>query len=83
MYIVKTVLLWDKSDGNTATFAPNKTVEIEESIFPQESEMIIKSTYLDGIIDSFNDYDEAEKIASDLNSLIEWGGFKIKEWCIY
>jgi hypothetical protein len=49
--------------------------------YPRVSEVILKSTYMDDVIDSFETVEEAHQVRDDLQSAIKPAGFLIIRWC--
>ena len=81
-YIMKSVSFGDKPAGNIAITALNKTAELSRSYFPEAVDIIQNNTYMDDIIDSFDDLSHANKIAVQINSIIKKGNFVVKKWTI-
>ena len=59
--VMKSVSFGDKSAGNIAITALNKTAEMSISEFPEAVDIIRNNTYMDDIIDSFDDLTHAKR----------------------
>ena len=53
-----------------------------EKLYPEATEIVINSTYVDDIIDSVESVEEASKITNGICHLLEPGNFHIKGWDI-
>ena len=80
VYTMTAVSFGDKPAAAIAAVSLRKTAEMGEEQFPEASNTIKKNSYVDDIIDSFNNHAEAEKITEDIDRVLAMGGFKIKEW---
>ena len=47
--------------------------------FPAAARCLLTSTYVDDVIDSFDEESTAERITNEIDELIRVGGFEIKE----
>ena len=81
-YVMKSVSFGDKPAGNIAITALNKTSEMSRSEFPEAVDIIRNNTYMDNIIDSFDDITHANKVAVQIDSIIKKGIFVVKKWTI-
>ena len=79
-YIIQRVSFRDKPSGTSATVALRKTAEMGREKYPQAAQIIQENTYMDDIIDSTEDLPTAQTIASDIENLINKGGFQVKGW---
>ena len=79
-YILTSVSFGDRPAGAIATTALRKTAELGKNEYPVAANVILKSSYVDDLIDSFENKEEAQTVMKDIETLIEPGGFKIKEW---
>ena len=78
---VKTVLTFgDRPSPSMATVAMRKTAEIQEESKPKAVEAIKKNTYMDDVCDSQPTLEEAKELISDVDEVLDAGGFRIKEW---
>ena len=62
------------------TVAMRKTAEFGHQEFPEATKTIINNSYMDDIIDSVNNKERAKSITRQIESVLEKGGFKMKEW---
>lgn len=78
---VKTVLTFgDRPAPAMATTAMRKTASLKEDVKPRAAEAIVKNAYVDDICDSVCTVEEAKDLTSDINEVLESGGFHIKKW---
>ena len=78
---VKTVLTFgDRPSPSMATVAMRKTAELKEEGKPKAAEAIKKNTYMDDVCDSQVSVAEAKQLISDIDEVLDAGGFRIKEW---
>ena len=75
---MKSVSFGDKPAGNIAITALNKTAELSRSEYPEAVDIIKGNTYMDDIIDSFDDLSDANEIASQIDIIIKKGNFIVK-----
>ena len=81
-YVMKSVSFGERPAGNIAITALNKTAEMSRSEFPEAVDIIRNNTYMDDIIDSFDDLTHANKVAVQIDSIIKNGNFVVKKWII-
>ena len=79
-YVIQRVSFGDKPSGGIATVAMRKTAELGHQEFPEATKTIINNSYMDDIIDSVNNKERAKSITRQIESVLEKGGFKMKEW---
>ena len=80
VYAMTRVSFGDKPAGAIATVALRKTaLECAES-HPKAADTIVKNSYIDDLIDSFDSNDEMMETAATISSILETGGFSIKHW---
>ena len=79
-YAMTRVCFGDKPAGAIATVALRKTVEEYKDQYPRAVDVILKNTYVDDIIDSFEDVTEAGLVKDNVDEMLKSGGFSIKEW---
>ena len=79
-YVITAVNMRDRPSGTIAIVALRKTAEISRDEFPRSSETILRNSYVDGIPESAYTREEALKITSEINQILERGGFRIKGW---
>ena len=78
---VKTVLTFgDKPAPAMAQTALRKTAKEAKETFPAAAKVIEDNTYMDDICDSVPTMNEANKLTTDLDSVLETGGFQVKGW---
>jgi hypothetical protein len=70
----------DKPAPAMAQIALQKTVEEEESSNPEAARTIKNNTYMDDILDSVDTKEEAKKLTSGVDIILETSGFKVKGW---
>ena len=70
----------DRPAGAIAIVALKKTAEMGKEQYPQAAKTIADNTYMDDIIDSVNDHQEAKTLMNNIESLIAKGGFQVKCW---
>ena len=80
VYMMMAVSFGDKPAGAIASLALRKTAEYSLTEYPVASKMIIKNTYVDDVIDSFNSIQEADQVTEDADTILEKGGFTMKGW---
>ncbi len=80
IYAMNVFTFGDKPAPVMAQIALQKTAEEGESINPEAARTIKDSTYMDDILDSVNTKEEARKLTSDVDRILEKGGFKVKGW---
>ena len=81
-YIMTSVTFGDKPSGVIAMMALKKTVEMHESKFPEVKNVVCKNSYVDDIVHSCDNMCEARQLTSDIDLVLNEGGFKIKHWII-
>ena len=62
------------------TMALKKTAKMKEKEYPRAPRMIINNTYLDNIVNSMKDQDEANNLVRQINHILNDGGFVVKQW---
>ena len=78
---VKTVLTFgDRPSPAMATVAMHKTAELKEDSKPKAAEAIKENTYMDDVCDSQASVAEANELISNIDEVLDAGGFRIKEW---
>ena len=50
-----------------------KTAKMKEKEYPRAARMIINNTYLDNIVNSMNDQDEANNLVRQINHILNHG----------
>ena len=79
-YVITRVSFGDKPAGTIATVALRKSAELGKSICPDASNMIIKNTYMDDLIGSCANIEDARSIMENVEKILEPKGFKMKGW---
>ena len=74
------VNMGDRPAPAICTEALYKTAKLFETDNPKAAELIVKSTYVDDIVDSFVDTDLAVETAAQVEEMLKKGGFRIKCW---
>ena len=78
---VKTVLTFgDRPAPTMAITAMRKTAKLKQDVKPKAAEAIINNAYVDDMCDSAGDSNEAKLLISDVDEVLEAGGFKVKRW---
>ena len=74
------VNMGDRPSGTKAIATLRKTAEMSKDEFPRSSETILNNSYMDNIPESAGSVEEAQKITSEIDKILNRGGFKIKGW---
>ena len=78
---VKTVLTFgDRPAPTMAITAMHMTAKLKQDAKPKAAEAIINNAYVDDICDSAGNASEAKTLISDVDGVLEAGGFKVKKW---
>ena len=72
----------DHPSGTMAIATLRKTAEMSEDEFPCSTETILSNSYMDDIPESTEALEEAQKITSEIDKILNRSGFKIKGWII-
>ena len=80
IWCITRVNMGDKPAGAIAVEAKDKTAEMFKDEYPAAAEAIIHSSYVDDIIGSVKSLAEAKDLTEGIDSILNKGGFKIKEW---
>ena len=80
IYKLMTVSFGDKPAGTIASLALRKTAELSANDFPVAATTIAESSYVDDILSSFEDDEEANSVIADIDLVLSKGSFCIKEW---
>ena len=62
------------------TVALRKTAEMGQHKYPKAAKVIEENTYMDDVIESVADKEQAKNLTHDIESLLNEGSFKMKEW---
>ena len=79
-YVIQRVSFGDKPSGAIATIALRKTAEFGQNEFPEATKVIKENSYMDDIIDSTNNKENALRITKKIEDILDKGGFKMKDW---
>ena len=82
-YVMTSVSFGDKPAGNIAIAVLHKTAEMGKERFPKAASTVIDNTYIDDIIDSYDDLSVAKNIANQIDEFIKVVGFEIKKMGIF
>ena len=80
IYTLTSVSFGDRPAGSIATTALMKTAEMGQITYPRAAEMVINNSYVDDLLDSFSDSQEARQVTKDVENMIRPGGFQMKQW---
>jgi len=80
VYRLLRVTFGDRSSPDMASFVMLKIAETNREIYPEAAEVIQRDRYVDDLIHSCDSDEEAEMKMRDLETVLNSGGFKIKEW---
>ncbi|KAK3732682.1 hypothetical protein QZH41_000847 [Actinostola sp. cb2023] len=76
---VKTVLTFgDKPAPAMAQIAQRKMAQVSQKASPVAAKLLTNNVYMDDICDSVDTEEEARKLAEDMDSILEKGGFRVK-----
>ena len=81
-YILKRVTFGDRPSGAIAILALRKTAEMFRIQFPEAAMIVENDSFVDDIIFSVDNLDEAKSRMSEIETILSEGGFEIKEWLI-
>ena len=79
-YVIQRVSFGEKPSGTIATVALRKTAEKGRHKYPKAAKVIDENTYMDDVIESVTDKEQAKNFTQDIESLLNEGSFKMKEW---
>ena len=80
IYVMNVLTFGDKPTPAMAQIALQKTADEGESINQEAAKTIKDNTYMDDILDSLNTTEDAKKLTSDVDKILEKGGFKVEGW---
>ena len=63
-----------------AITAMHKTAKLKQDAKPKGAEAIINNAYVDDICDSAGNANDSKTLISDVDEVLEAGGFKVKKW---
>ncbi|XP_064646207.1 uncharacterized protein LOC135499392 [Lineus longissimus] len=64
-----------------AQFATTHQAEAMREQYPEAAEVVLKAIYIDDVIDSLEDEEEARRMRHDLQAVLKPAGFMIRRWC--
>ena len=79
---MNTVSFGDKPAGTITTVALRKAAEMMKGRCQKGVEMVLNNLYVDDLIDSFSTEEKAKQVINEVDNIVEYGGFKDKEWTI-
>ena len=80
IWCITRVNMGDKPAGAIAVEAKDMTAERFRHLSPRAADIIVNSSYVDDIVDSVPSLPEARQLTEDMGSILEKGGFSVKEW---
>ena len=80
--VMTSVSFGDRPASSISAVALRRTAELNKEKYSEAAEVIISNTYVDDIIDSFDDEKQCREIAEEIDVILKSGSFKIKERCI-
>ena len=81
-YVITRVNMGGRPSGTIASLALRKTAEMRRERYPMECATILKSSYMDDLIDCTDTIENAIKITSNISNILKSGDFNIKQWVI-
>ena len=79
-YILLTVTFGDRPSGVIAIVALRKTALLMKDSHPLAAEIIERNSYMDDLLKSLESVEEARKAMTDVETVLDAGGFRIKHW---
>ncbi|XP_062541539.1 uncharacterized protein LOC134209558 [Armigeres subalbatus] len=80
IFLMDVLTFGSTSSPSSAQFVKNKNAKEHEIQFPRAAEGIMKSTYVDDYLDSFENVEEAKLVADQVRRVYANGGFEIRNW---
>ena len=82
-YVMTRVNIGDKPAQAISAITIEKTAELpENSIYPEAITALLESTYVDDVILDDDNKENLLKVATDVDKVLESGGFKTKHWIV-
>ena len=81
-YAITAVNMGDRPSATIAIVALKKTAERKQKELPEAGKTISDNSYMDDIIDSVPNQQEATKRTREIEEILNTGNFKIKEWAM-
>ena len=72
----------DKPSVTIASDALRKTADIKKDVYPNEVNIIKNLSHVDDIVDSVSSHAKAQNITENINIILKYGNFHIKNWTI-
>ena len=82
IYVITAVNIGDRPSGTIATVALRETALMAKDTYPKEAEIVLRSTYVDDIVDSVESIEEAQTLTKNITDLLKPGNFHVKRWNI-
>ena len=79
-YVITVVNMGDRPSGAVATVALRKTAQMGAQDFPEEAEIVQKSSYVDDITSNINSSKDGHRVCNNISQLLLPGNFFIKQW---
>lgn len=80
IYVMTSVSFGDKPAGNMAIMALRKTALMNEHLYPEAADTVLRNSYVDDIADSVDSLESAQERTNEIDDMLQAGGFKIKKW---
>ena len=80
VWCITRVNMGDKPAGAIAIEAKDRTADLFRHIHPKASDFIKGSSYVDDLVDSFDNLDIAQEVAKGVDEILVKGGFQVKGW---
>ena len=80
IWCITRVNMGDKPAGAIAIEAKDRTADLFRHVHPKASDFIKDSSYVDDLVDSFDNVSTARDIAKGADEILAKGGFHIKDW---
>jgi hypothetical protein len=71
----------DKSSPFLAQYVMRHQASSMKDVYPEASESILESTYMDDVIDSYEDVQTTLRVRQELREVLLPAGFEIRRWC--
>jgi hypothetical protein len=81
-YVLMAVAFGDRPSGAIATLALRKTATMYQHIYPDAPKLVIRTSYVNDILQSVDNVEEARRIAQETETMLAFGGFSVKHWII-
>ena len=81
-YMLKTVTFRDKPGGAIAMMVLRKTAQMNLE-YPLATKMVIEDSYVDDVLESFDNAEIAVERMRQVEEVLETGGFEMKQWVMF